>query len=135
MTHCCDLSSHPRPKQSPISADNSWDKKWPDLYVLAHIHSGALLLCHSSSISYHGDIESRMLQIRIRKDSNGECRYDRSYTKRIKYVKKPNRMLGFFIAYIFFRSDLDVHLECELKSPLGQWDNVALVPSSVAFSH
>jgi hypothetical protein len=80
MTHCCDLSSHPRLKQSPISADNSWDKKWPDLYVLAHIHSGALRLCHSSSISYHGDIESRMLQIRIRKDSNGECRYDRSYT-------------------------------------------------------
>jgi hypothetical protein len=26
------------------------------------------------------DIESRMLQRRIRKDSNGECRYDRSYT-------------------------------------------------------
>ncbi|WP_240921725.1 hypothetical protein [Acinetobacter sp. SA01] len=24
---------------------------------MAHIHSGALHLCHSSSISYHGDIE------------------------------------------------------------------------------
>jgi hypothetical protein len=31
-------------------------------------------------ISYDKDIKSRMLQIRIRKDSNGECRYDRSYT-------------------------------------------------------
>jgi hypothetical protein len=60
--------------------------------------SSPLHLCHLKQISYHGDIESRMLQRRIRKDSNGECRYDRSYTKRIKYVKKPNRMLGFFIA-------------------------------------
>ncbi len=55
--------------------------------------------------------------------------------RRAPNLEKPDRMSGFFIAYIFFRSDLDVHLECELKSPLGQWDNVALVPSSVAFSH
>jgi hypothetical protein len=80
MTYCCDLSTHPLLKLSPISADNSWDKKKPNLYALAYMDSGPLRLCHFVLISYYGDIESRMLQRRIRKESNGECRYDRSYT-------------------------------------------------------
>ena len=93
------LSTHPLLKLSPISADNSWDKKQPNLYALAYIDSSSLRLCHFVLISYHGDIESRMLQIRIRKDSNGECRYDRSHTEATN-MKKPDRMSGFFITEI-----------------------------------
>ena len=59
-----------------------------------------LRLYDTTLISYHGDIESRMLQIRIRKDSNGKCRYDRSYTETTD-TKNPDRMSGFFIAQIF----------------------------------
>ena len=92
------LSTHPLLKLSPISADNSWDKKQPNLYALAYMDSSPLSLCHFVLISYHGDIESRMLQRRIIRSDTGNVRYDRSYTKSIKYVKKPNRMLGFFIA-------------------------------------
>jgi hypothetical protein len=73
------------------------------LYAKAYRDLGVLRLYDHPLISYYGDIESRMLQIRIRKDSNGECRYDRSYTESIKYVKKPNRMLGFFIIKIASR--------------------------------
>jgi hypothetical protein len=53
-------------------------------------------LWHPCEFSYDGDIESRMLQIRIRKDSNGKCRYDRSHTEATN-MKKPDRMSGFFI--------------------------------------
>jgi hypothetical protein len=67
------------------------------LYAKAYSDLGVLRLYDRTLIPYHGDIESRMLQITIRKDSNGKCRYDRSYTDSIKYVKKPNRMLGFII--------------------------------------
>jgi hypothetical protein len=84
------------PKISPISADKSWDN-FSVLYALAYKDSSPLRLYDFALTTYHGHIESRMLQIRIRKDSNGECRYDRSYTESIKYVKKPNRMLGFFM--------------------------------------
>ena len=80
MTYCCDLSTHPPLKLSPISADNSWDKKQPNLYALAYIDSSSLRLCHFVLISYHGDIESRMLQIRIIRSDTRNVRYDRSYT-------------------------------------------------------
>jgi hypothetical protein len=71
------------------------------LYAKAYSNLGVLRLYDYPLISYHGDIESRMLQIRIIKDRTRNVRYDRSYTKRIRYVKKPNRRLGFFIAYDF----------------------------------
>jgi len=71
------LSTHPLLKLSPISADNSWDKKQPNLYALAYIDSSSLRLCHFVLISYHGD---RMLQIRIIRSDTGNVRYDRSYT-------------------------------------------------------
>ena len=46
-------------------------------------------------------IESRMLQTTI---TTRNVRYDRSYTASIKYVKKPDRMLGFFIGKILIKS-------------------------------
>ena len=67
------------------------------MYAKAYRDLGILRLYDFAPTSYHGDIKSRMLQIKIRINSNGECRYDRSYTESIKYVKKPNRMSGFFI--------------------------------------
>ena len=50
-------------------------------------------------------------------------------------VQKWSKAFKLYGLDFLFRSGLDVHLECELKSLLGQWGNVALVPSSVAFSH
>ncbi|PPZ93164.1 hypothetical protein C5B41_16400 [Acinetobacter ursingii] len=57
----------------------------------------------------------------------------RSVRRATRY-EKARQDVGLFY-YLYLRSDLDVHLGCELKSLLGQWDNVALAPSSVAFSH
>ncbi len=42
--------------------------------------SSPLRLYDLTLISYHGDIESRMLQIRIIRSDTGNVRYDRSYT-------------------------------------------------------
>ena len=58
------LSIHPVLKLSPISADKSWDK-FSMLYAQAYSDLGVLRLYDRIQISYHGDIESRMLQ-RIR---------------------------------------------------------------------
>ena len=42
--------------------------------------SSPLRIYDLTLISYHGDIESRMLQIRIIRSDTGNVRYDRSYT-------------------------------------------------------
>jgi len=57
------LSTHPLPKISPISADKSWDN-FSVLYALAYMDSSPLRLYDFALTTYHGDIESRMLQIR-----------------------------------------------------------------------
>ena len=67
------------------------------MYAFAHNNSRPLLLYDRTLISYHGDIESRMLQIRITRSDTRNVRYDRSYTK-APNTKNPDRMLGFFIA-------------------------------------
>ena len=50
-------------------------------------------------------------------------------------IRKSPTSCRAFLLPVSFRSGLDVHLECELKSLLGQSGIVALVPNSVAFSH
>ena len=59
--------------------------------------SSALHLMPPVVIAYDGDIESRMLQIKIRKDRTRKVRYDRSYTE-ASNTKNPDRMSGFFYA-------------------------------------
>jgi hypothetical protein len=73
------LSIHPVLKLSPISADKSWDK-FCLVYALAYNNSSPLPLYDRTLISYYGDIESRMLQIRITTDRTRNVRYDRSQT-------------------------------------------------------
>jgi hypothetical protein len=41
------------------------------MYVLAYIHSGNSPIATISSISYHGFIENRMFQIKIRRAATG----------------------------------------------------------------
>jgi len=93
---CCALSTHPWLKPSFNFCDRLWGGIWTVLYALAYNNSRPLPLYDLTLISYHGDIESRTPQTRIRKQ-RARTKVWQELCQRNWYVKKPNRMLGFFI--------------------------------------
>ena len=88
----------PPPAQnlSPISADNPW-VKFKQFCTLGLTQIQAIWrLVGLAIISYYGHIESRMPPRIIIKDQYKESQIRQELYLNTPYVKKPNRMLGFF---------------------------------------
>lgn len=87
-------------KLSAISADKAKDKNQPVLYAKTYMDLGILRIVRSTTISYHGHIESRMLQTITRNVAMESAQVRQELYLRRKY-EKAQQDVGLFYCIKF----------------------------------